>query len=139
MDIIETCIATIKEVFPSATGIWLFGSMASGDSTQTSDIDLAILLSEKADSVKLWQCSQQIASQLDADVDLVDLLEASTVFRAQIMQKGKLVYHADKFRCDMFETEALSNYVRFNEERKELLGEIKSRGKVFGNGWRLGK
>jgi uncharacterized protein len=133
MDIIDTCIATIKEEFPSAAGVWLFGSTASGDRTNASDIDLAILLSQKADSVKLWQCSQHIASQIHKDVDLVDLLEASTVFRAQIVQKGKLIYCADKFKCDMFEIQVLSSYLLLNEERKELMDDIKSRGQVFGN------
>ncbi len=133
MDIIDTCISTIKEEFPSATGVWLFGSTASKDSTVASDIDLAILLPQKADSLKLWQCAQSIAGKVDKDIDLVDLLEASTVFCAQVMQNGKLVYFADKFKCDMFELQALSSYLRFNEERKELLDDIKSRGKVFGN------
>jgi hypothetical protein len=53
--------------------------------------------------------------------------------RAQVMQNGKLIYSADKFKCDLFETEALTDYLRFNEERKEILEDIKSRGTVFGN------
>lgn len=131
MDIIDTCMRTIKQEFPSVVGIWLFGSIAAENSTSESDIDLAILLPEKADAVKLWQCAQNIASTVNQDTDLVDLLEASTVFRAQVVQNGKRIYAADKFKCDMFETQALSSYLRFNEERKELLDDIKSRGKVF--------
>ncbi len=133
MDVIDICISTLKEEFPSITGIWLFGSTAAGDNSVTSDIDLAVLLPEKADQVKLWQCAQSIASAIDRDVDLIDLIEASTVFRAQVMQNGKLVYHSDKFKCDLFETEALADYLRLNEERKEILEDIKSRGTVFGN------
>jgi hypothetical protein len=40
---------------------------------------------------------------------------------------------SDKFKCDLFETEALTDYLRFADERKEILEDIKSRGKVLGN------
>ena len=133
MNIIDTCVETIKEKFPNVTGIWLFGSIASETGSANSDIDLAVLLQQKADNVELWQCAQQIATQAGKDVDLIDLLDASTVLRAQIIQDGKRIYCSDKFRCDLFETDTLSDYLRFADERREILEDIKSRGKVLGN------
>jgi uncharacterized protein len=136
MDIIEICRETIKDDFPEVIGVWLFGSFARHESlTAESDIDLAVLLPQKADALRLWQCAQRIASKMvTREVDLIDLIDASTVLRAQIMQDGKLIYCADKYKCDLFETEALTDYLRFSEERKDLLEDIRMRGKVLGNG-----
>ena len=140
MNVVDTSVTKIKEQFPDVYGIWLFGSSASQTTTAESDVDLGVLLPQRADSIKLWQCAQSIAAAVNKEIDLVDLLEASTVMRAQIMREGKRVFCADKFKSEMFETEALTDYLRFNEERKEVLGSIKYRGKVLGNnGRRTGK
>lgn len=97
-----------------------------------SDIDVAVLPCSKLDKIKLWHCSQSIASKCNKNVDLIDLLDASTVLRAQILNTGKRVFCSDQLRCDLFETEALADYLRFKDERKELLEDIESRKKVFG-------
>jgi predicted nucleotidyltransferase len=131
MNIIDICADTITREFPNVAGIWLFGSNASGTDSVASDIDMAILFPERVDKIKLWQCAELIASRVNKDIDLIDLSEASTVLRAQVMQDGKRVYCADKSKCDIFETEALTDYLRFNDERKELLADIKARGKVL--------
>jgi predicted nucleotidyltransferase len=132
MELVDACLDTIKREFPDVTGVWLFGSTAIGESHASSDIDLAILSPRKIDSVRLWQCAQRIATLLYKDVDLVDLLDASTVMRAQVVQNGKLIFCSDRFTCDLFETHALTDYLRFSEERKALIADIKARGKVLG-------
>ncbi|MBI4534302.1 MAG: nucleotidyltransferase domain-containing protein [Candidatus Melainabacteria bacterium] len=118
--------------FPDVAGIWLFGSRESGMQSPDSDIDLAVLPSCTLDRIKLWECAQSIGSKIGKNVDLIDLLEASTVLRAQIINTGKRIYCSDRLKCDLFETETLADYVRFTEERRELLEDIKSRRKVFG-------
>lgn len=133
VNIIDICVTKIKEEFPDVSGIWLFGSNVSGTTTAASDIDLAILLPQKSNRIKLWQCAQSIAGAVNKEIDLIDLLEASTVMRNQIMREGKRIFDTDGFKCDMFETEALTEYLRFNEERREVLEDVKSRGKVLGN------
>lgn len=133
MDIRQVGSATIKTTFPDVVGIWLFGSTDSSMETQESDIDLAVLTaSNKLDKIKLWQCAQSIAGQVGRNVDLIDLLDASTVLRAQIMNTGKQIYCCDQMRCNLFETEALADYLRFADERRELLEDITSRRKIFG-------
>ena len=133
MDTIDICVEIVREKFPNVVGIWLFGSTASETQSTDSDIDLSVLGQQKIDSVALWQCAQQIATRLDKEIDLIDLLEASTVLRAQIIQSGRLIYCGDKFKCDLFETETLTDYLRFADERKEILEDIKIRGRVLGN------
>lgn len=131
INIASRSIPILKQYVPEIAGAWLFGSAASGGDTEQSDIDLAILLSAKTDKVKIWQCAEAVASEIGRDVDIIDMNEASTIMRAQILNNGKRIYCADKYRCDLFETEALTDYVRFNEERKEILEDIKTRGKVY--------
>jgi len=132
VDIANTCTTIINEDLQDVLGVWIFGSVASGLDVADSDIDLAVLSTDKIDKVRLWKCSQRIASAVRREVDLVDLIDASTVMRSQIVQSGKRIYCADNFICDKFETEALTDYLRFNEERREILEDIKSRGRVLG-------
>jgi predicted nucleotidyltransferase len=56
VNIIDIGVETIKEKFPAVAGVWLFGSIASGTGCADSDIDLAVLLQQKADSV-MAMCS----------------------------------------------------------------------------------
>ncbi len=134
MDILEVCVSAIKEKFPDVVGIWLFGSTATGSDVAGSDVDLAILSNGNIERVELWHVAQLIARKIGKDIDIVDLLPASTVLRAQVVRNGQRIYCADKLKCDTFETEALTDYLRFSEQRHELLKDIESRGKVFGDG-----
>jgi uncharacterized protein len=131
MDLTANAVRLLTNELPNLLGIWLFGSVAAGHETRESDVDLAVLSEQELDRVKLWQCAQDIASALNTEVEIVDLHSASTVLRAQIIQSGKRIYTADKYRCDLFETEALSDLLRFNEERAELLEDVRQTGRVF--------
>ena len=57
-----------------------------------SDIDLAVLVAGKADPVRLWELGQTLASELDRDVDLIDLRAASTVMQYQIITTGRRLW-----------------------------------------------
>jgi len=103
--------------------IYLFGSYANGNERSDSDLDLAFLTSEKIDDYQRFLTAQKLASKLNIDVDLIDLSQASTVFRAQIIQ-GKLLYAEDKQQKQEFEMLTLKKYARLNEERKEIIEKI---------------
>ncbi len=66
------------------------------------------------------------------NVDLVDLLSASTVMRAQVVSTGILLVDADPGARAIFETTVYASYARLNEERRALLDDIKQRGHVYG-------
>lgn len=108
----------ILQSYPDVLSIYLFGSFGTAFETKESDVDIALLLPEKADSVALWEVSQKIAVEINRDVDLVDLRAASTVFQNQILSTGVRIYCKDEKQCDLFEHTCLSMYLRFNEERK---------------------
>mgnify|MGYP006428546667 CR=1 FL=1 len=103
--------------------IYLFGSYASGKARDDSDLDLAFLTSEEIDDYQRFLTAQKLASNLNIDVDLIDLTKASTVFKVQIIQ-GKLLYAENKQQKQKFELLVLKKYARLNEERKEIIEKI---------------
>ena len=100
--------------------IYLFGSHASGLATETSDIDVAVLTSTKLDSVLRWTAQNELASEFSIDVDLVDLLNASTVMQNQIIHNGICIHGAEN-KSALFEMQVMSMYQHLNEERSEIL------------------
>ena len=81
---------------------------------------------------RLFHLAQELAIQLGRNVDLLDLRSTTTVMRAQIISTGRcLKSHDDQARAE-FEMYAYSDYARLNEERRELLKDIKERRLIYG-------
>ncbi len=133
MNSIDTKITELlSQQLPGLVAIYRFGSSTTGHERAGSDIDLAILPSHPLDTVQVWEAAQTMARVLGKDVDLVDLLSASTVMRAQIISTGRRLYCTKPAECERFEDYVYSSYARLNEERKEILDDIKQRGTVYG-------
>jgi hypothetical protein len=79
-----------------------------------------------------WHLAQTLAVALSRDVDLVDLRRASAVMRVQVIDSGKLLFESDATQRQEFEAIALGDYARLNEERREILEDIRARGSVYG-------
>ena len=58
-----------------------------------SDIDIAILTDKQIDEYKLFMVSQQLADKLNREVNIVDLRKISTLFKAETLRTGKLIYN----------------------------------------------
>lgn len=109
--------------------IYLFGSKADGSDTSGSDWDIAVLCKQALEATDRWQIAQSIANELGADVDLIDLQQASTVLQMEIVNKG-LLLQGDKASADIYETKVYSMYGRLQESRNEIIeqfiGDIKN-------------
>lgn len=81
---------------------------------------------------ELFLIAQEIADLLDRDIDLIDLKNSSTVFKAQVVGKGIAIYCTDDKRRMNFELRAFKEYALLNEERQEILVNIKKRGSIYG-------
>jgi predicted nucleotidyltransferase len=92
----------LKQALPAPQLIYLFGSRFDGSQKSNSDWDIALLGQKPLDNVQRWELAQELASLLSADVDLVDLLTASTVLNMQVVSKGRLLYGAINIK-DVFE------------------------------------
>ena len=123
---------TICTAIPEVVGIYLFGSHSLGSQHADSDIDLAILPKYKLSETKTWALAQLLAAKYSRDVDLIDLQQASTVMRMQVISRGERLYCSDEDACEVFEDYVYSSYAHFNEERAGILRDIAQRGSVYG-------
>lgn len=122
----------LTEHIPDLIAIYQFGSQVHGTARPDSDIDLAVLALTRTPAERLFHLAQELAIQLGRTMDLLDLRSTTTVMRAQIISTGRcLKSHDDQARAE-FEMYAYSDYARLNEERRELLKNIKERGLIYG-------
>lgn len=111
-------IEIICSELPDLISIYVFGSAASDELRVDSDLDLAILPARATCATQLWSLAQLLAVSVGRDVDLVDLLSATTVMRAQVVSKGHRLYCQDETLCGEFEDRVYADYARLNEERR---------------------
>lgn len=112
--------------------IYLFGSSVTENFREDSDIDIAFLSDEAINDYEIFLLAQEIADMLRRDVDLINLSNSSTVFKAQVIGNGKVIYCSDDNRRMYFEMRAYKEYALLNEERQVILDNINKRGSVYG-------
>jgi predicted nucleotidyltransferase len=125
-------LAAVREALPGVRRVYLFGSRAAGEEWPDSDLDLAVVLDGPADPVSLWMAGEDIASRLDVDVDLIDLLTADTVLKHQIVTTGRRLFAADPMDAERYEIFILKDMMDLEEIRAPLIADIKRRGSVYG-------
>lgn len=114
--------------------IYLFGSFAKGEGRQDSDIDLAIYSTSNIDEYELFILAGNLSFKVKRDVQIINIKNASTVFAAQIVGLGEVLYCDDEeFRAN-YEIRIFKDYAKLNEERAAILEVIERDGKVYGEG-----
>ena len=105
LQVAERCCDQIVETVPGVLAVYLFGSAATDQMHEESDIDLALYAEEPVVRLRLWDVAQQLATIAGRDVDVVDLRTgtASSVMRMQVLSTGKRLFCADEGRCGQFE------------------------------------
>lgn len=109
--------------------IYLFGSFASGEQHADSDLDIAILPIKALDNLPRWQIAQELACELNIDVDLIDLNTASTVLCQQVITQGQLLW-GNTNDDDAFAVKTMSMYQHLQAERSMILSDLMSTGTV---------
>lgn len=112
--------------------IYLLGSASRNELREDSDIDIAFISEKKLDSYEVFMLAQKLYDTFKRDVDLIDLKESSTVFKAQVVGTGKVIHCNDDIKRQYFEMRAFKEYALLNEEREEILKGVKERGRVYG-------
>lgn len=116
-------VSLIKKHLPSVKLIYLFGSRATNEARPSSDWDIAVMAEKKIPVSTLWELKELLANTCRAEVDLIDLLQSTTVLNVQIIERGQLLYDA----CDAampFETRVLSMYGRLQEGREDIMSDF---------------
>jgi predicted nucleotidyltransferase len=125
-------LATLQGALPDLLAAYRFGSTATGQAVPGSDVDIAVLPFAPLDPAFRFDLQETIAVALHRSVDLVDLLQASTVMRMQVLESAVLLFERDRTARLRFETAACSAYARLNEERRAILEQIRKEGTVYG-------
>ena len=112
--------------------MYRFGSEVTRTTNRESDLDVAVLCDKPLSAQTRFSLIGELVVAGGRPVDLVDLSTASTVMRAQIVSTGERLFCSDPNRCDLFEDITLSSYARLNEERGEILRDVKARESVYG-------
>ena len=128
---IQTEIKNLLIAKISPNLIYIFGSTVKGTSNKNSDIDIAYLSDQKIDEYEIFMLAQELAGKINLDVDLIDLKKASTVFQAQVVSTGKVIYCInDSIRMN-YEMKTFKMYAKLNEERQHIIDKIQERGSIF--------
>lgn len=124
-------IEFVRQAIPDLIALYRFGSQAKGTMRPDSDVDLAVLARNPIPALRRFELAQEVATRLHRDVDLVDLRTASTVMRMQVISTGECLFTAGDRLQGEFEDMVYSAYARLNEERGEILNDIRMRGSVY--------
>lgn len=128
---IEPILNLLKARVPDLRAVYVFGSRAGGLGGPDSDLDLAVLGQGRLDPLCLWQVAGALEDVAGCPVDLVDLQEASTVMRYQVVTTGQR-WWAHGLDADLFEVRVLSDKTALEEWRGELVRDILREGRVHG-------
>ena len=129
----DKIIRTVLEHYPHTQAVYLFGSYAAGQEWPESDVDIAVLLPpEEAKKAGLFQMSDlrfDLETLLGKEVDLINLRQAPTVLRKEVVVADRRIFEQDLFAAEEFEMLTLSYYQKLNEERAEILAEALAGGR----------
>lgn len=99
--------------------LWVFGSVATGADTKTSDVDFAGLFRRKPSAVELVELREDVARLLHREVDLVDVGHASPVLAMQVLRHGRLLVDGDPRQRRRFVAGVPSRYEDVRIVRRE--------------------
>jgi predicted nucleotidyltransferase len=120
-------IETVLQHYPDVQAVYLFGSYDTEQEWPNSDVDIALLLppatARETGSLALDPLWFDLERLLGKPVDLINLRQASTVFRKEIIIADRRIYCSDEYAADEFEMLTLSFYQKLNQERSEVLAE----------------
>jgi len=122
----------VADELPDVLAIYRYGSSGSTYQRADSDIDIAILADHRLSFREINHLSQDLATATGGEIDLHDIRALPVTLRVQIVLDGTRLYGNGKTPVEAYETLVLSEYVRLNEERREILNDIQKRGQIYG-------
>lgn len=99
----------------------VFGSFATNQQRQESDIDIAFLSKTEISNIQRWELQEKLAGAINTDVDLVDMSKCDDVLNFQIASKGRLIYARDEKEAQAYLDLVYAKYLKLNEDRREIL------------------
>ena len=123
LDLLEGAVKAQLGDLPGVLAVYLHGSTARGTARPGSDLDLAVLMRPgcRLDPNVRRAAADALSYRLGRIVDLGELSSSNLVFAAEVLGSGKQLFVSDPDAAAARVTDLLSLYVRFNEDRKEVL------------------
>lgn len=119
----------LRSRLPEMELAYLYGSYATGEQHEESDVDVAVLAGRHLEPLEKLDLTRELSAIFRQDVDLVDLTVAPTVLKARIID-GIVLMADSEFRREEFEARVLGELVRLNESRAGILRDVYERGSV---------
>lgn len=121
----------ILTALPDVVAIYVFGSAATGHFSSESDLDLAVLGPHPYDGRRLYDVARSLEATLGLDIDLVDLITASTLLKYDVITRGRQVHCSDTEVALEFEGRSLAEHGRFIEDFAPLFDQIRDTGQAY--------
>ena len=109
---LQARLAPVLSAFPEVQAAYLFGSVATGQATAASDLDLGIVTEPPLGDRKLAVLTALADAGFD-NVDLVSLDEDDVVLRFEAVRPNRLVYAKDHFDHGAFYSRTVREYFDF--------------------------
>ena len=128
----QQIIQAVAELVPDYQALYVFGSYASGEAREGSDIDIGVLCPDVKAGYDWFIVAGKLSSVIRIDVDLIQMRAVDDVINMQIITTGQQISAPDYFQAELFATHKFSDYVRLNEQRAPIIAQIKEQGQVYG-------
>jgi predicted nucleotidyltransferase len=119
----ERAVDRIRTSFPDAQAIYVFGSVAMHEDTESSDIDLGLLLphaqAARTGSLRYSDLRFALEEVFGRAVDLVNLRQVSIVLQKEVLATGDSIYTRDRRAAEEY------------EKRREILEEFARTGRAY--------
>lgn len=125
-------VAALQAGLPGLRAVYRYGSAGGDFERADSDIDLAVLADQRLSLDELSRLSVDLMRLTGREVDLNDLHRLPVTLRVQIVVDGCRLFAADIGAADEYAARTLSDYARLNEERREILADVRRRGSIYG-------
>ncbi len=111
--------------------IYIFGSYLTENYNIESDIDIAVLSSDKMEKETLMKIKLELMEKTGREIDLIDLWESGNSVNKEIIFKGKNIYKkSEKIKYEFeYRKAAIAN--QYSEDVGIYINRIKERGRVL--------
>lgn len=110
---------------PRIVGLYLFGSQATGETHERSDVDLGALFADEVTLREVILLEARFEERLGRSVDLIDLGK-SNAYLALAAVRGERIFDRDTTRCDHFDLYVLrraADLAPYERVRRRMLLE----------------
>ena len=111
--------------------IYIFGSYLTENYNSESDIDIAVLASEKIEKEMFFQMKLELMKNTGREIDLIDLWESGNSLNKEIIFKGKNIYKKNDMTKYEFVLKKTAIANQYSEDIAIYINRIKEIGRVL--------